>query len=207
MKKDQMKKRMVEKEVDSSGGEKRCRRSDSPVASVQLPASEKESSGLGQQNVWTKGSADRDNIRQNQSTEEEEISKYCAWDVSVGILLIFFSNYQYHNRSRVFCQIWRRYFSGIRAEYGKSNRFNKNGQVEGGKLIIMVWKFYYVSTEKNAVTRRARAKCKFCHFELDGRPGRMLSHSEKWKEILPHDRHQVYTMLASKQKFTLEQDS
>ena len=83
-----MKKRMVEKEVDSSGGEKRCRRSDSPVASVQLPASEKESSGLGQQSVWTKGSADRDNIRQNQSTEEEEISKYCAWDVSVGMYTI-----------------------------------------------------------------------------------------------------------------------
>nr|CCA27739.1 predicted protein putative [Albugo laibachii Nc14] len=34
----------------------------------------------------------------------------------------------------------------------------------------------------------------------------MLSHSENCKEILPHDRHQVYTMLASKQKFTLGED-
>lgn len=66
--------------------------------------------------------------------------------------------------------------------------------------------FHYESTEKNAVTRRARAKCKFYHFELDGRPERMLSHSENCKEILPYDRHLTYTMLASKQKFTLEED-
>ena len=77
-----MKKKMVEKEIDSRGDEKRCRRSDSPVARVHLPASEKENSGLGQQNVWTRGSPDRDNIRHNHSTEEEKISKYSATDVS-----------------------------------------------------------------------------------------------------------------------------
>ena len=70
----------------------------------------------------------------------------------------------------------------------------------------MVWKFYYMATEKNAITKRARVKCKFCLFELDGRPERMLSHSENCKEILPHDRQQVYTMLVSKQKSTVEEN-
>ena len=74
-----------------------------------------------------------------------------------------------------------------------------------GKPVSMVWKFYYMATEKNAITKRARAKCKFCLFELDGRPERMLSHSENCKEILPHDRQQVYTMLVSKQKSTVEE--
>nr|CCA15956.1 AlNc14C17G1794 [Albugo laibachii Nc14] len=182
MKKDQMKKKMAEKEVDSRGGEKRCRRSHSPVASVPLPASEKESSGLIQRNVWTKGSADRDNVR----TGDDTIAKI---EQSAANAIASINTGKWKDGDDIL----------------KDSVTRTKGKV-GGKLMSMVWKFNYVSTEKNAVTWQARAKCKFCHFELDERPARMLSHSETCKEILPHDRHQFYTMLASKHKFTLEED-
>nr|CCA27317.1 AlNc14C505G11970 [Albugo laibachii Nc14] len=203
MRNDQMKKKMVEKEVDSRGGEKRCRRSDSPVASVHLPASVKESSGLGQQNVWTKGSAYRDNIRHNQSTEEEEISNYpasdvsqCAAECSVSCgddTIAEIEQYTANSIASINTGKWKDGKDILKDSVARTKR------KLGGKLMSMVWKFYYVSIEKNAFTRRARAKCKFCHFELDGRQESMLSHIENCKAILPHDRHQVYTMLASKQ--------
>nr|CCA17420.1 AlNc14C34G3095 [Albugo laibachii Nc14] len=190
-----MKKKMVEKEVDSRGGEKRCRRSDSPIASVHLTPSEKESSGLGQQNVWTKGTAYRDNIQQNHSTEVRKSAK---------ILLRMYHNAQQSNTANSIASINKGKWKDAEDMVKESVARTKSKL--GGKLMSMLWKFYYVSTEKNAVTRRARTKCKFCHSELDGRPERMLYHSENCKEILPHDRHQVYTMLASKQKSTLEED-
>nr|CCA16880.1 AlNc14C27G2620 [Albugo laibachii Nc14] len=163
MKKDQMKKKMVEKEVDSRD------------------ASEKESSSLGQQNVWTKGSTDRDNIRQNHSTEKEEISKYSVWDVSQCA-----AECSVRSGADTIAEIEQNTANSIASiNTGKwkdgedilKESVARNISKLGGKLMSMVWKFYYVSTEKNAVTGRARAKCKFCHFELDGRTERMLSHS------------------------------
>nr|CCA22761.1 AlNc14C167G7905 [Albugo laibachii Nc14] len=144
--------------------------------------SEKESSDLGQQNVWTKGSADRDNIRHNHSTEEEEISKYSASDVSQCA-----AECSVRSGDDTIAEIKQNTANAIASiNTGKwkdgedilKDSVTRTKSKLGGKLMSMVWKFYHMSTEKNAVTRRPRAKCKFCHFELDGRPERMQPPTE-----------------------------